>query len=55
MLLNISILSFSFIALFFYVNFYHNYFKGYIFEYVKRIILVTFPASMSAVATDAMK
>ncbi len=91
-LLNISILSLlslSFIALFVYVNFYHNYLKGYVFEYIKRVltiyiisllvvaglmtviqqcpwdtdallaikrvILVAFPASMSAVATDAMK
>lgn len=91
-LLNVLVLSFIslfFIALFVYVNFYRFYLKGYVFEYVKRvlsiyilslivvgllmtlieqcpwginnllalkrIIIVAFPASMSAVATDAIK
>jgi uncharacterized membrane protein len=91
-LLNISaiaLLSIFFIALFVYANFYRFYLKGFVFEYIKRviaiyvislvvvgllmtliqqcpwgvdnilaikrIILVAFPASMSAVATDAIK
>jgi uncharacterized membrane protein len=87
--LAIGFLSILFIAIFVYVNFYRFYLKGYIFEYIKRvlviyllaliivgllmtlieqcpwgidnllaikrIIIVAFPASMSAVATDAIK
>lgn len=82
-------ISLFFIALFVYANFYRYYLKGFMFEYVKRvlaiyiislfvvgvlmtviqqcpwgvdnllaikrIIIVTFPASMSAVAADAIK
>jgi len=91
-LLNIGILallSMIFIAIFVYANFYRYYLKGFIFEYIKRvlaiyvislivvgflmtviqqcpwgednllaikrIIIVAFPASMSAVAVDAIK
>lgn len=91
-LLNIGILaalSIIFIAIFVYANFYHFYLKGFVFEYIKRvlaiylisllvvgflmtviqqcpwgidnllaikrIIIVTLPASMSAVAVDAIK
>lgn len=91
-LLNIGILSFLsilFIAIFVYANFYRYYLKGFVFEYIKRIlaiylislfvvgflmtviqqcpwgvdnllalkriIIVAFPASMSAVAADAIK
>lgn len=87
--LAIGFLSILFIAIFVYVNFYRFYLKGYLFEYIKRvlviyllaliivgllmtliqqcpwgvdnllaikrIIIVAFPASMSAVATDAIK
>lgn len=91
-LLNIGILagiSLFFIAVFVYVHFYRFYLKGFVLEYIKRIlaiycislivvgilmtvieqcpwgvdnllaikriIIVAFPASMSAVATDAIK
>jgi len=91
-LLNIgilSLLSIVFIAIFVYSNFYRYYLKGFIFEYIKRvlaiyiisllvvgflmtviqqcpwgidnmlalkrIVIVAFPASMSAVAVDAVK
>jgi uncharacterized membrane protein len=91
-LLNVGILaalSIFFIAIFVYANFYQFYLKGFVFEYVKRvvaiylvsllivgflmtviqqcpwgfdnllaikrIIIVTLPASMSAVAVDAIK
>lgn len=91
-LLNIVILaslSVIFIAIFVYANFYRFYLKGFVFEYIKRIIsiylisllvvgflmtviqqcpwgidnllaikriiIVTLPASMSAVAADAIK
>jgi len=87
--IGIAVLSVLFIAIFVYVNFYRFYLKGYLFEYVKRVIVIyllslvvvgilmtliqqcpwgddnllaikrivlaSFPASMSAVATDAMK
>lgn len=91
-ILNVGILaliSICFIAVFVYANFYQYYLKGFVFEYVKRvvaiyvislfivgflmtviqqcpwgidnllaikrIIIVTLPASMSAVAADAIK
>ena len=91
-LFNIGILaalSITFIAIFVYANFYQYYLKGFVFEYIKRvlaiylislfivgflmtviqqcpwgvdnllaikrIIIVTLPASMSAVAADAIK
>ncbi len=91
-LLNIGILaiiSILFIAVFVYANFYQYYLKGFVFEYIKRVIaiyiislivvgflmtviqqcpwgidnilaikrivIVTLPASMSAVAADAIK
>ena len=91
-LLNIGILallSLVFIAIFVYSNFYRYYLKGFVFEYIKRvlsiyiislfvvgflmtviqqcpwgidnllaikrIVIVAFPASMSAVAVDAVK
>jgi len=91
-LLNIGILallSITFIAIFVYANFYRFYLKGFVFEYIKRvisiyfisllvvgflmtiieqcpwgvdnvlaikrIIIVTLPASMSAIAADYVK
>jgi uncharacterized membrane protein len=91
-LLNVGVLaalSIIFIAIFVYANFYQYYLKGFVFEYIKRvlaiyiisllvvgllmtviqqcpwgvdnllaikrIIIVTLPASMSAVAVDAVK
>ena len=91
-LLNIGILaclSLIFIAIFVYANFYRYYLKGFVFEYIKRVIaiylisllvvgflmtviqqcpwgidnllaikrivIVALPASMSAVAADAIK
>lgn len=91
-LFNVGILaglSLLFIAIFVYANFYQYYLKGFVFEYIKRviaiylisllvvgflmtviqqcpwgvdnilaikrIIIVTLPASMSAVAADAIK
>ncbi|TNC79790.1 MAG: DUF2391 domain-containing protein [Oleiphilus sp.] len=88
-ILTLSGVSILFIAIFVYANFYQYYLRGFVFEYVKRvlaiylislivvgllmtliqqcpwgednllaikrIILVAFPASMSAVATDAIK
>ena len=85
----LSLVSIFFIAIFVYANFYRYYLRGFIFDYIKRvlaiylislivvgllmtliqqcpwgeddllaikrIILVAFPASMSAVATDAIK
>lgn len=85
----LALLSLFFIALFVYANFYRYYLKGFVFEYIKRIIaiyvislivvgflmtvieqcpwgvdnmlaikriiIVAFPASMSAVAADAIK
>lgn len=87
--LALSSLSLFFIAVFVYVHFYQHYLKGFVLEYIKRVlaiylislivcavlmtiiqqcpwetnhllaikrvILVAFPASMSAVATDSMK
>ena len=85
----LSLPSLFFIAIFVYVHFYRFYLKGFVFQYIKRvlaiyilslvvvgllmtvieqcpwgvdnllaikrIIVVSFPASMSAVATDAIK
>lgn len=85
----LAMLSLFFIAIFVYANFYRYYLKGFVFEYIKRIIaiyvislivvgflmtviqqcpwgidnmlaikriiIVAFPASMSAVAADAIK
>ncbi|MFQ3229649.1 DUF2391 family protein [Reinekea sp.] len=85
----ISLCSLFFIAIFVYANFYHYFLKGFVSEYIKRvlatyfislivvgllmtliqqcpwgvdnllaikrIILVAFPASMSAAVTDAIK
>lgn len=85
----LSLISVAFIALFVYVHFYRYYLKGFVFQYIKRvlciyilslvvvgllmtviqqcpwgidnllaikrIVIVAFPASMSAVATDALK
>ena len=85
----LALLSLFFIAIFVYSNFYRYYLKGFVFEYIKRvlsiyiislcvvgflmtviqqcpwgidnilalkrIVIVAFPASMSAVAVDAVK
>jgi uncharacterized membrane protein len=85
----LSFISIFFVAIFVYVHFYRYYLKGFVFQYikrvisiyfisllvvgilmtiiqqcpwgmdnilaVKRIIIVSLPASMSAVATDAIK
>lgn len=61
-ILALAIVSCVCIALFVYFNFYRFQLKGYVFEYIKRVIaiyvlalIVAFPSSMSAAISDTLK
>jgi len=61
-ILALAVVSLVCIALFVYFNFYRFQLKGYVFEYIKRVIaiyvlalIVAFPSSMSAAISDTLK